>query len=88
MIAIQDGRIYGRNVGGCQGRLPQSLAWTPRFPQVVQDPNLDLARSQDISNTKLRLLLWQICVHLGLKLGFIKCGCRLTISIKLLINYY
>jgi len=38
MVAILDERIHGRNVGGCQDRLPQSLAWTPRSPQVVQDP--------------------------------------------------
>ncbi len=60
IIAIQDERIYKRNIKRYQDRLSQSLAWTSRFSQVMQDlqdSNLDLARSPDISNTKLQLLL-------------------------------
>ncbi len=38
MIAILDERIYERNVGKCQDRLSQSLAWTPRSSQMMQDP--------------------------------------------------
>ena len=56
MIVIQDRRIHGRNVGGCQGRLSQSLAWTPRFSQMVQDP-----RALILISHKAQILVIENC---------------------------
>ncbi len=73
MIGIQDRRIHGRivgihgrNVGGCQGRLSQSLTWTPRSSQVMQD-----SRALILISHKAQILVTKNCDFCYGRFGYI-----------------